>query len=184
SRHTLFTQKTRTETQAASYENLRAVRREFFKQGQAQEVLQHPLLSGVAKFNRWIAEARAKHIKRMTGRKNPACSERMKANNPMRNPETRHKMIASNKGRTFLARGGNGQLTMQQKALRDATGLPVEFVITTGPVKHLFPSLPNHYKVDLADPLRKLAIEIDGKTHKLKKWKFFDKRKTAVRDAL
>jgi len=108
----------------------------------------------------------------------------MKANNPMRNLETRRKMIASNKGRTFLARGGNGQLTTQQKALRDATGLPVEFVIITGPVKHLFSSLPNHYKVDLADPLRKLAIEIDGKTHKLKKWKFFDKRKTAVLTAL
>jgi leucyl-tRNA synthetase len=38
--------------------------------------------------------------------------------------------------------------------------------------------------VDIADPARRLAIEIDGSTHRTKKWKFLDKRKTEVLNAL
>jgi very-short-patch-repair endonuclease len=60
----------------------------------------------------------------------------------------------------------------------------MEYVIPTAEVKHLFPSLPNHYKVDLADPERKLAIEVDGNSHKTKKWKFLDRRKESVLAAL
>ena len=87
-------------------------------------------------------------------------------------------------GRTFLARGGNGTLTRQQEAVAKALDLPMEYVIPTGPVKECFKSLPNFYRVDVADPSLMLAIEIDGATHNTKKWKFLDKRKTEVLNAL
>jgi hypothetical protein len=108
----------------------------------------------------------------------------MRENNPTRDPVVRAKIAASSKGRTFLARGGNGQLTKQQIALAAATGFPVEFSILTTPVKGSFPSLPHAYKVDLAIPEIRLAIEVDGKTHLSKKWRFLDARKTAVLRAL
>lgn len=108
----------------------------------------------------------------------------MKANNPMKNPEVRKRMSAIMSGRTFLARGGNGTLTPQQEAVADALGLPMEYAIPTKPVKGQFKSLPTNYKVDIADPTRRLAIEIDGATHSRKKWRFLDRRKTEVLNAL
>ncbi|MFW6074554.1 MAG: endonuclease domain-containing protein [Chloroflexota bacterium] len=102
----------------------------------------------------------------------------------MRDPETKRKMVESLKGRTFLSRGGNGAPTTQQSALAKATGLPMEYPIRTAPVAGEFDSLPKCYKVDLADPDVRLAIEVDGKTHLLKKWRFLDDRKTAILNAL
>jgi hypothetical protein len=118
------------------------------------------------------------------GKPNPVASARMKANNPTANPEWRTRMSALMSGRTFLARGGNGKLTPQQEAVANALGLPMEYAISTKAVKHQFKSLPTCYKVDIADPARMLAIEIDGQTHNTKKWKFLDKRKTEVLNAL
>lgn len=43
--------------------------------------------------------------------KSPATSLRMKANNPMHNPETVMKVKASMQGKTFLSRGGNSKIT-------------------------------------------------------------------------
>jgi len=118
------------------------------------------------------------------GKPNPVASARMRANNPTANPEWRKRMSALMSGRTFLARGGNGTLTRQQEVVGNAINLPMEYAIPTGPVKDQFKSLPNSYKVDIADPLRMLAIEIDGATHNTKKWRFLDKRKTEVLNAL
>ena len=87
-------------------------------------------------------------------------------------------------GRTFLARGGNGKLTPHQEAVANALGLPMEYAIPTRPVKGQFKSLPTNYKVDIADPARRLVIEIDGATHNTKKWKYLDRRKTEVLNAL
>src|SRR5436309_7889290 len=100
--------------------------------------------------------------------------QRMITNNPMSHPETLEKMRKSMQGRTFVARGGNGQLTIPQIRLASALQLPTEYPIQTRPVKGLFLSMPNSYKVDLADPARKLAIEVDGKMHLLKKVKLRD----------
>lgn len=111
-------------------------------------------------------------------------SERMKINNPMNNPKTVQKMVDSSKGRTFLSRGGNGQPTKQQLLLHEATGFPMEYPISCVSVKDLFESVPKCYKVDLAVPDIKLSIEVDGKTHQLKKWKFLDKRKTEILNAM
>lgn len=118
------------------------------------------------------------------GKPNPVASARMKANNPNQSREWQRKMSAIMSGRTFLARGGNGKTTRQQEAVAKALDLPMEYVIATGPVKDRFKSLPNCYKVDVADPARMLAIEIDGRTHNTKKWKFLDHRKTEVLNAL
>jgi very-short-patch-repair endonuclease len=118
------------------------------------------------------------------GTKCPKTSLRMKKNNPMRNPESREKMQKSLTGRTFLARGGNSKITPQQQAVHEATGYPMELSINTREVRHLFQSVPKSYKVDLADESRKLAIEIDGKTHKTNRWKFLDSRKTEILGAL
>lgn len=113
-----------------------------------------------------------------------ASSARMKAHNPMADPLARDKMRRALQGRTFLARGGNGQPTKPQLMLADALGLPMEYAIETAPVAGRFPSLPRCYKVDIADPETRIAIEVDGRTHQLRKWKFFDRRKTEVLCAL
>jgi very-short-patch-repair endonuclease len=122
------------------------------------------------------------------GKPRPECSKRMKENNPMHNAETRQKVSQKKQGRTFLARGGNGQTTKPQEILAEALNLKqnMEFVIVTNRLvlKEQFPSLPNHYKVDIAIPDLKIAIEVDGNSHKTPKWKFLDKRKTAIVNVL
>ena len=112
----------------------------------------------------------------------PSCAARYQFRDPKFRYGATERMRAKSKG-TFLSRGGNGQLTTQQKNLCGALALPesaMEFVVLTTNAREHFPSLPNSYKVDLGIPEVKLAIEIDGKTHKDKKWKFLDRRKTAV----
>jgi very-short-patch-repair endonuclease len=103
-------------------------------------------------------------------------------------PEFRAKLDAiskSRKGKSWIGlRGGNGFITEPQRLLAEATGWPMEHAVLTAPVKEKFPSLPNCYKVDLAFPALKIAVEVDGDSHKTKKWKFLDKRKTAVLNAL
>lgn len=111
-------------------------------------------------------------------------SERMRRRNPMRNPAALERMRRALAGRTFIARGGNGQPTEPQVLMASALGLPMEFPICTAPVAGFFPSLPHAYKVDLACPDVRLAIEIDGRSHSTKKWKFLDARKTSVLTAL
>ena len=95
--------------------------------------------------------------------------------------ESIEKMRKSLSGKTFLSRGGNSKLTKPQMELsRILNHAPMEYAIKTAPVKHLFQSLPNCYKVDIAIPEKMIVIEVDGNTHKQKKWKFLDKRKTEV----
>lgn len=142
--------------------------------------------------NRWkipgfrenfIAKIKVSAGVKLKGRPQPYTAERMRRNNPTRNPETVEKIRRASKDRTFLARGGNGALTQQQIALCQALGLPdsaMEYVIPAAKAREHFPSLPPCYKVDLGISEVRLAIEVDGKTHKTKKWKYLDRRKTAV----
>lgn len=110
-----------------------------------------------------------------------ASAERMRSNNPMANHATREKMRQSLSGRTFLARGGNGKTTVQQQKVSDALGLPMEHSIgIPASIRVLFQSPPKCYHVDIACPQVRLAVEIDGKTHLQKKWKFFDRRKEEI----
>ena len=123
-------------------------------------------------------------------RKNPnirkESSERMKKNNPMFNLESLEKMKKSLSGKTFLSRGGNGTLTKQQKKLYKVLSQEweMEYTILTKDYIGHQKSLPNHYNVDIANLKLMLIIEIDGKSHKLKKWKFIDKRKTEILTSL
>jgi len=127
------------------------------------------------------AEERARRSERMRGDKNPT-----------HRPDVLAKMSASLRGRTFLARGGNGKLTRQQVALATALGWgpsspgewTPELSIPTGPVVGKFESLPPAYKVDIGNQSLMLAVEVDGKTHLTKKWRFLDRRKESVLSAL
>lgn len=119
------------------------------------------------------------------GRHNPHAAARMRGpKNPMHNPEYVEKMRLKMVGRTFLARGGNSKITPQQERVATFFQAPVEFAVPTKSVRGQFPSLPPCYKVDVGFPDVRLAVEIDGNSHKLKKWKFLDHRKTAVLNAL
>ena len=111
-------------------------------------------------------------------------SKRMRENNPMRDPAVVAKMVAKKKGCTFLGRGGNGKPTVPQLRLSEALSLPIEVVVLTASVAGQFASLPHHYKVDIGDEALRLAIEVDGESHKLRKWKFLDRRKESVLYAL
>jgi hypothetical protein len=118
------------------------------------------------------------------GRTRPDSAARMRSNNPMNDPSTLEKMRSSMSGRTFLARGGNGQLTVPQINLSEALGWPTEYPIETATVADRFDSLPHAYKVDIANPDLKLAIEVDGNSHRSRKWRFLDRRKEEVLAAL
>jgi len=106
-----------------------------------------------------------------------------KLNNPMFDPVIREKAAAAKRGRTFIGRGGNGEPTRPQLLLHAATGLPMEYGIGV-PRTIPFPCPPRCYKVDLAMPEVKLAIEVDGQTHRSRKWRFLDKRKESILHAL
>ena len=129
--------------------------------------------------------AAGRKMKGTTRGKNPACSERMRKNNPSFRPEVRAKMSASMQGRTFLSRGGNGKLTRQQVCLSEAlNNAPMEYPIRTAEVAGMLPTLPPCYKVDVALPEYRLAIEVDGRSHNSPKWRFLDRRKESVLVAL
>jgi hypothetical protein len=110
----------------------------------------------------------------------------MKQKNPMKNIDSLNKMKQKLKGRTFLSRGGNGKITPQQQLLHQmlGEGWVMELPILTENAKSLFKSLPHCYKVDIGNPNLKISIEIDGKSHKTKKWKYLDKRKTKILNSL
>jgi len=116
----------------------------------------------------------------------PDASARMKKLNS--DPVFRDKLDAmskSRKGQSWLGKkGGNGFLTTPQILLSLAIGWPVEVAIETAPVKGCFESLPTCYKVDLGLPAMKIAVEVDGSSHRTKKWRFLDARKTEVLEAL
>lgn len=95
-----------------------------------------------------------------------ALSRAMRANNPMRNPVSRAKMSATLRriGHQPKVRGGNGRgPTEPQRLLAEALGWPIELVVPTGAKGRNGP--PSHYKLDIAHPTMKIAVEIDGGSH-------------------
>lgn len=115
---------------------------------------------------------------------NISAAKRRKPTGALASPEARAAADEKRRGRTFLSRGGNGKMTVPQEMIANRMRLPMEWVIPTRAVRGRFESLPDSYKVDLAVPSVRLAIEIDGKTHTTAKWRFLDRRKTAVLRAL
>jgi hypothetical protein len=116
----------------------------------------------------------------------PDAAERMTRKNPMHNPASVERMRASLTGRTFLSRGGNGHTTEPQRLLAAALGpeWEMELAIPTAPVSESFPSLPPAYKVDIGNPVLRIAVEVDGRSHRSKRWRWLDHRKTEVLSAL
>jgi hypothetical protein len=66
-----------------------------------------------------------------------------------------------------VVKGGNGkELSLAHRVLLEELGSDyvAEFVITTSDVA-CGKGYANHYKIDIADPKRKIAIEVDGPSH-------------------
>lgn len=100
--------------------------------------------------------------------------------NCMRAREVRAKVSATLKaiGHAPRMRGGNGQLTDPQKMLLDrlGNGWIAEFAV---PVPNYGSRrLPKHLKIDIAHPQRKIAIELDGRSHQSPDRRLQDARKT------
>jgi len=97
--------------------------------------------------------------------------ERVRALNPMESLETRRKVSSILKAMKHepSERGGNGHgLTVPQKILMDALGENwiAEYALSLGKKT---PGYPTCYKVDLANPGLKVAIEVDGASHHSRK---------------
>lgn len=118
---------------------------------------------------------------------NELSSKRMINNNPMSNEDTRKKVsdrlkIINHKPKI---QGGNGrvatinQLLMYNELSKIDNSFVMELIEKTSPYAKDF-NAPNHYKIDIASRFYKIAIEIDGSSHKSKKTKECDSRKTKL----
>jgi len=98
---------------------------------------------------------------------------------PTTRPEVRRKISERLKeiGHKPKIQGGNGRgLTVPQEKLLRLLGTSwiAEYVVPIGRK----PGLPTHYKLDLADPMRKITIEVDGNSHYALVRQAQDKKKT------
>src|ERR1017187_9096225 len=82
-------------------------------------------------------------------------------------------------GTKFMSNGAGARYCDKCKKthLQKRLKCSVEFVINTG--SSYQEGFPHHYKVDLAFPALKLAIEVDGKAHKSRLGKCRDQKKEA-----
>lgn len=93
--------------------------------------------------------------------------------NPFRNPE------AIKRPRTDFSHliGGNGKrLPMAHQLLADRLGWPIEYPVGVTPAR---PGYTRCYRVDLANPDRKIAVELDGASHRTAEQKARDAKKDA-----
>ena len=105
-------------------------------------------------------------------------SERMKKRNPMKRPEVRAKVSCTMKARGHkpIKQGGNGRgPTVPEKLLSDALGWQMQYIFVTK--MGMGSGYPNHYKIDIANPTAKIAIEVDGGSHKALKKQAQDRKK-------
>ncbi|MFH0981848.1 MAG: DUF559 domain-containing protein [Planctomycetota bacterium] len=111
----------------------------------------------------------------------------MKAKNPMESEKTRKKVSDTLKrtGHKPPVRGGNGMgLTVPQEMLLTAlgTGWVAEFAIPTKKARDS--GYPTCYKVDLANPKRRIAVEVDGNSHHPLKRQAEDRKQDALLESL
>ena len=108
------------------------------------------------------------------------CSERMRKNNPMHMPGVREKATATLRriGHRPSVQGGNGRgPTVWEARLCRALNRKVYGWEINHVVKTLNGYLPAHYKLDVAHPVFRVAIEVDGETHGSKLMRYRDERK-------
>jgi hypothetical protein len=104
-------------------------------------------------------------------------SDRMTKHNPMSNSASRKKMVKTLKrvGHKPTVRGGNGTgFSPAEKVLSEATGF-LPYTVSTKGGRAI--GLPTHYKLDLAAPEKKLAVEVDGRSHQALSRQEQDRRK-------
>jgi hypothetical protein len=129
-------------------------------------------------------KGRGKSGEFLAGYNKEFCSDRMAKNNPMSKPEIVEKMkITKRKNGSYnicpVSRGGNGkQISVPQANLAEILGWGTEVVVRTKALKEAIESMPNHYKIDIANNEKKIAIEVDGSSHRGKR-KQKDKKKEA-----
>jgi very-short-patch-repair endonuclease len=107
-------------------------------------------------------------------------SERMKRKNPMHNPKSREKMRTTLRAMGWKppVRGGNGQpLPVPQLLLACALGWETEYPVALGITKINPQRLPACYKVDIANPTLKVAVEVDGMSHQALERRKQDRKK-------
>lgn len=103
-----------------------------------------------------------------------SASLRMRDKNPMRMLGVIAKVMETKQRNGFVPlkkRGGNGcDMPVPQRVLLEALGdgWIAEFVVLTSRPKNNPSRLPNCYKIDVAHPMMKLAIEVDGYSHSVK----------------
>lgn len=112
-------------------------------------------------------------------------SERMRNRNPMAKSEVRRTQTAAMKAIAWRpkVRGGNGRTTEPQRMLAEALGWPTEVVVKTGARAAGREDLPNAYKIDIALEEMRIAVEVDGASHRTLLGKEQDARKTAFLEA-
>lgn len=113
-------------------------------------------------------------------------SKRMTKNNPMAVAETREKVSRALSGRPFSGeRMGNGHITKPQRILWQALGLgfkSLEYPVLMKEAKG--ENLPYCYKIDIALIKEKIAIEVDGASHKAYRVKKVDTKRTIALNSL
>lgn len=103
------------------------------------------------------------------GKETPAAKEHLQEylhsdRNPIYKAETRERASTSLRAKGFsYLNGGNGQLTVPQKLLSLALGWETEVAVSTS-IKQK--GISTCYKIDVADRILKVGIEIDGESHK------------------
>jgi very-short-patch-repair endonuclease len=124
-----------------------------------------------------LREAQSKRMQLL--RQDPSVQEKLRAylegpTNPLRDPAVIQKAQEAAAARGFEhLNGGNGKpIAQQQQKLFSmlGAGWSLEYVLRTGMV-------PHHYKIDIANPTAKVAIEVDGTGHQAKKIMEADRRK-------
>jgi predicted nucleic acid-binding Zn ribbon protein len=115
-------------------------------------------------------------------------SERMKLKNPMSNEDTRIKVsetLKKIKHKPFVM-GGNGrcatvpQLSLYNELTKINDSFCMEYIERLGKENILKYKCPNHYKIDIASGVLKIAIEVDGPSHNSIKIKECDKKKEMI----
>jgi hypothetical protein len=112
-------------------------------------------------------------------------SQRMKERNPMHRQESREKLRRTllDMGHRPAVRGGNGRgPSVPQQLLAELLDWPMEVAIRTRVRRGS--GYPTSYKVDIALPQARLAIEIDGGSHGCLKRQAEDAKKEAFLSSL
>lgn len=109
-----------------------------------------------------------------------------KAENPMSDKQSREKMRQTllRIQHKPIVRGGNGKLLpLPQLALLHALGdgWVAEYVVNTGDKSRFHPYA---YKIDIANPVLKIAIEVDGPSHNTTERRAQDTKKTNLLTSL